>query len=96
MRAPAHKFHIDTGSPCDLSLFLMALLHESVNFKKFDIRMVERNIARGVLSPQEYTDLVKNLPDDGENAEWVNVASLEDDGSGDSSEHSVMNGKGPH
>ena len=54
----------------------MALLNESVEFKKLDTRLVERNIARGVLSHQEYLHFVDALPDDAENAEWVSVESL--------------------
>ncbi len=74
----------------------MALLHESVNFKKFDTRMVERNVARGVLTSQELTEVVKNLPDDAENAEYVNTEILADDVTGESLNHSVMNGLAPH
>jgi hypothetical protein len=54
----------------------MPLLHESVEAKKFDTRMVERNVARGVINSKEADDVSKRLPDDGENAEWVNTETL--------------------
>jgi hypothetical protein len=54
----------------------MALLHESVDFKKMDVRLIERNIARGVLSKEELDRALKNLPDDAENGEWVSLDLL--------------------
>jgi hypothetical protein len=75
----------------------MALLHEAVHFKKFDTRMVERNINRGVLTAQEYSELLKTLPDDAEVAEWVSVESLADDGASiEASQEPLANGKGTH
>lgn len=55
----------------------MALLHDSVGFKRLDVRLIERNIERGVLNADELAQAVKALPDDSENAEWVSVESLE-------------------
>jgi hypothetical protein len=55
----------------------MALLHEAVESKKLDVRMVERNITRGVVHRDDVTKLIDKLPDDAENAEWVNVEKLE-------------------
>ena len=57
----------------------MALLHESVNYKKLDVRLVERNVARGVLTQDELDKALAKLPDDSENAEWVSVESLTQD-----------------
>jgi hypothetical protein len=54
----------------------MALLHESVDSKKLDVRMVERNIARGVIAQSDLDHSVKNLPDDAVNADWTSIASL--------------------
>jgi len=54
----------------------MALLIDSVEFKKLDVRLVERNIARGVLTTDDLNKALATLPDDEENAEWVNVDSL--------------------
>ncbi|MCX8011643.1 MAG: hypothetical protein N3A64_00600 [Desulfobacterota bacterium] len=31
--------------------------------KKFDIRIIERNLAEGIITPQEYEEYLKNLPD---------------------------------
>ncbi len=70
----------------------MALLNESVEFKKLDVRLVERNISRGVLSAAELQSAVEELPDDAENAEWVSLDSLTDSASaGD-----VSHGKASH
>lgn len=61
----------------------MVLLFDSVESKKLDVRLIERNINRGVLKPEELDEAIKNLPDDAENADWVNLDSLveEEDGS---------------
>jgi hypothetical protein len=68
----------------------MPLLHDSVDSKKLDTRMVERNLSRGVIAPKEVEDALKKLPDDAENAEYVEIASLVDD----SSEPSAGNSSG--
>lgn len=57
----------------------MALLHDAVGSKKLDIRMIERNLARGVISQAELDAATSQLPDDGENAEWVSIESLSND-----------------
>jgi hypothetical protein len=59
----------------------MALLHEAVEKKKMDTRMVERNVNRGVISQADVDAAVKALPDDAENATWVAIDSLIDDSS---------------
>lgn len=69
---------------------IMALLHDSVAFKKFDTRMVERNMARGVIRSEDYSAIVKALPDDAENADWISIDSLMEDLSG---EAPLSNGK---
>ncbi|MDR3608113.1 MAG: hypothetical protein P4M08_12115 [Oligoflexia bacterium] len=51
----------------------MPLLHESSEDKKFDTRMVERNVTRGVVPAADVDKFLKNLPDDAEGAEWVNL-----------------------
>jgi len=58
----------------------MALLHDSVDAKKLDVRMVERNVTRGVISQNDVEKALKQLPDDSENAEYVSIESLADDG----------------
>lgn len=54
----------------------MTLLHEAVDSKKFDTRMVERNILRGVANKEDLDKVLKTLPDDAENAEFISVESL--------------------
>lgn len=58
----------------------MVLLSDAVQFKKFDTRLVERSVSRGVLSSAEVESAEKQLPDDSENAEWVAVDSFLQDG----------------
>jgi predicted choloylglycine hydrolase len=55
----------------------MPLLHDSANEKKFDVRMVERNVLRGQVSQEEAEKFLKTLPDDSANAVTVNEADLD-------------------
>ena len=57
----------------------MGILKEAVESKKFDIRVMERNIERGLISPTEAEKFVKDLPDDSGNADWLNVEELAGD-----------------
>jgi hypothetical protein len=43
--------------------------------------MVERNIARGLLSTDELEKSLKTLPDDGDNATYTSIDDLAADGS---------------
>jgi hypothetical protein len=61
----------------------MALLDEAVESKKFDTRVVERNVQRGVVRPEDVQKSLSSLPDDAENATYVNIESLAADGSED-------------
>ena len=54
----------------------MSLLHEGFEAKKFDNRVVERNVTRGVISQGDVTKTVAGLPDDSENADWLDVEAL--------------------
>lgn len=65
-----------------LSLRSMVLLHEAVEAKKLDVRLVSRNLDRGVIRAEDVEKAMKNLPDEAENADWVNIEALaaEDDG----------------
>jgi hypothetical protein len=54
----------------------MTLLNEAVEAKKFDVRMVERNLARGVVGSEEVEKASKALADDAENADWVSLEDL--------------------
>ena len=58
----------------------MVLLSDAVQFKKFDTRLVERSISRGVLSSSELEAALKQLPDDAENATWISVDTFTQDG----------------
>jgi hypothetical protein len=58
---------------------MMTLLNDAVEQKKFDTRMVERNVARQVLSQDEVEKNLKKLPDDSENAEYTSIESLAND-----------------
>lgn len=62
----------------------MTLLHEAVEAKKFDVRMIERNTARSVVSADEVAKISKGLPDDAEAADWISIDSLAADQSGQS------------
>lgn len=54
----------------------MALLHEAIDEKRYDIRVVERNVDRGVIKSEEADKVSKALPDDSENAGWTNIEEL--------------------
>lgn len=71
-------------------LSYMALLNDSVGFKKLDVRMIERNVARGVVSPEEVKKAVEQLPDDSANADWSNIDVLMHD-----TDESETNGRAP-
>lgn len=51
----------------------MSLLHDSIINKKFDVRMLEKNLTRGVISDKEVKSHFEQLPDDAENAEFINL-----------------------
>ena len=57
----------------------MTLLHEAVDAKILDTRMVERNVARGAVKAESVTAAEKALPDDSANAEYTNVDTLAED-----------------
>jgi hypothetical protein len=75
---------IDNGCQCELRHSIMALLHEAVEEKKLDVRVAERNMSRGVITSEELQKAQDKLPDDSDNAQWVNIESLMTDESGDS------------
>lgn len=54
----------------------MTLLYQAVEAKKFDTRVVERNVTRGVIRQDDATKVSKDLPDDGANAEFVSLDDL--------------------
>jgi len=55
----------------------MALLNESMADKKFDTRMIERNIQRGQLTHAEAEKIQKELPDDSANVDVVTMEDLD-------------------
>jgi len=54
----------------------MSLLHEAVDQKKFDSRITQRNMERGILRPEEFDKFVKSLPDDAEKATSISLDTL--------------------
>jgi hypothetical protein len=61
----------------------MTLLHEAVEAKKYDSRVIERNVARGAISAEEVQKITKGLPDDTEAGQWVSIQSIAGDESTD-------------
>lgn len=56
----------------------MALLNQAIHEKKLDVRVIEKNLVRGLTSAQEYEKSLKELPDDSANAEWRNVDQIDE------------------
>jgi hypothetical protein len=54
----------------------MSLLHDSINSKKFDVRMLDKNLTRNVVTDKEVKAHVEQLPDDAENAEYSSVEDI--------------------
>lgn len=57
----------------------MVLLQDALEEKKFDARNLDRAMARNILNADEVAKLIKQLPDDGANADWMNIESLHQD-----------------
>ena len=51
----------------------MSLLHDSIINKKFDVRMLDKNLVRGVITDKEVKAQIEQLPDDSENAVFVSL-----------------------
>ncbi len=56
----------------------MSLLKDATEEKKFDIRSVEKNIMRNMITDAEFKKTTEVLPDDAENAEYVAIETLSD------------------
>ncbi|MGE0615368.1 MAG: hypothetical protein AB7P04_06985 [Bacteriovoracia bacterium] len=54
----------------------MVLLDEAIAGKKFDTRLVEKNVNRSVVKSTDVDTFLKGLPDDSENATWVSLDAL--------------------
>ncbi len=57
----------------------MTLLHDAVNEKKYDVRVAQRNVDRGVMTAQDYEKTLKALPDDSDNVTWLNIETLKEE-----------------
>jgi hypothetical protein len=55
---------------------MLPLLNQSLEIKKFDVRMIERSVQRGLMSRDEVAAQMAQLPDDAENAEFISVDTL--------------------
>lgn len=58
----------------------MTLLHKAFEDKKFDVRLVEKNISRGFVSVDDVQQSLEELPDDAENAEYISLDVLLSEG----------------
>jgi hypothetical protein len=56
----------------------MSLLHEAIQDKKFDTRMIEKNLVRNVISDKELKTSVEKLADDAENAIVISLDDIDD------------------
>ena len=54
----------------------MTLLHDAIEAKKFDTRVLECNLTRGVITDAEVKKAVQSLPDDAGAAEFVSIESM--------------------
>ena len=54
----------------------MSLLHEAIHEKKLDVRMLEKNLVRNVVTDKEVKTAIDQLPDDSENAAFTNLDEL--------------------
>jgi hypothetical protein len=54
----------------------MTLLSQAVDAKKFDTRVIERNLQRGFLKPEDAQTHVQALTDDAEFAEFVSIDAI--------------------
>ena len=55
---------------------MITLLDEAVKNKKFDSRVIERNLDRGVIKRNEMQAITKALPDDAANAEYITLEEI--------------------
>ncbi len=58
----------------------MVLLDDAVEKKKWDVRTLEKNIERGLMTQDELEKELKKLPDDSANVEFVDLEKLEQEG----------------
>ena len=68
----------------------MTLLSQAVEAKKFDTRVIERNLQRGFLKPEDAQAQTQSLTDDAEFAEFVSIDAI---ASGDGKKRVPANGR---
>jgi hypothetical protein len=54
----------------------MTLLKDATENKKFDTRVMERNIQKNFIKSEDVEKLTQQLPDDSENAEYMSVDAI--------------------
>ena len=60
----------------DLFTYPMVLLKDAIEAKKYDVRVKAKNLDRGVIIQDDLDKHLSKIPDDGANAEWVNLETL--------------------
>ena len=56
----------------------MSLLHDSIQEKKFDVRMLDKNLVRNVVTDKEVKAHLEQLQDDSANAHYASIEELDD------------------
>jgi hypothetical protein len=54
----------------------MTLLSDATEAKKYDVRVIERNVQRGITKAEDHEKFQKELADDSDNAEFVSLDAL--------------------
>ena len=54
----------------------MSILHDAINSKKFDVRMLDKNLTRNVVTDKEAKAVIEALADDADNAEYVSLDDI--------------------
>jgi hypothetical protein len=54
----------------------MTLLSDATEAKKYDVRVIERNVQRGITKAEDHDKFQKELTDDADNAEFVSLDAL--------------------
>jgi hypothetical protein len=54
----------------------MSLLNDAVQDKKFDTRVIEKNLSRSLVRQDEYDKFLKSLPDDAALADRISMDEL--------------------
>ncbi len=58
---------------------MMTLLKDAMDDKKYDSRIQERSLQKGILKAEELKKQTENLVDDAENAEYVSIETIAND-----------------